>query len=212
MISKYRIKAPGGETKILLHACCAPCSSAIVEYLLANNVRPTLFYFNPNIYPHEEYEKRKAECIRHAQLLGLQFIDAENNSLSTELKSLTGFLNAQCSTLNSGHAAWLEAVRGLEGEPERGARCLQCFRLRLTATASFAAENGFKVFATTLASSRWKDLNQIQEAGEAAAASFPNLIFWAQNWRKGGLSERRNELIRTYGFYNQSYCGCEFSI
>ena len=174
-------------TEVLLHACCAPCSSAIVEYLLANGVRPTLFYYNPNIFPDSEYEKRKAECIRHTQMLGLPFVDADYD-----------------------HAKWLEAVKGLEGEPERGKRCLQCFKLRLTATAMYAVEKGFDVFATTLATSRWKNLEQIKEAGEAAAALFPNLVFWSRNWRKGGLSERRNELVRMYGFYNQSYCGCEF--
>ena len=185
---KSKIEAPGGETEILLHTCCAPCSSAIVECLLSHKLRPTLFYYNPNIFPETEYEKRKAECIRHAQMLRLPFVDADYD-----------------------HAKWLERIKGLEGEPECGARCLQCFQLRLKATALYAVENGFNVFTTTLSSSRWKDITQINEAGESAAALFPNLIFWAQNWRKGGLSERRNELVRKYGLYNQSYCGCEFS-
>ena len=179
---------PGGEREILLHTCCAPCSSAIVAFLLEQGLRPTLYFYNPNIYPDEEYAKRKAECIRHAKTMGLHFRDADYD-----------------------HAKWLEEVKGLEEEPERGKRCLLCFKIRLAATASYADENGFKVFATTLASSRWKDVAQIKEAGEAAAAFFPNLVFWAQNWRKGGLSELRKELINRYGFYNQSYCGCEFS-
>jgi predicted adenine nucleotide alpha hydrolase (AANH) superfamily ATPase len=183
-----KMEAPGGAEKILLHACCAPCSSAIVAYLLEHNIRPTLFYYNPNIDPAEEYEKRKAECIRHSRMLGLDFVDADY-----------------------AHAHWLKAVSGLESEPERGARCLQCFKERLVATAIYAHEHGFAVFATTLASSRWKSLAQISEAGAYAASLFPELSFWAQNWRKGGLSERRNELIRRYGFYNQTYCGCEFS-
>jgi len=186
---KNGIEVPFGERQVLLHICCAPCSSAIVECLLAKDVQPALYFYNPNIFPNDEYEKRKAECIRHAKTLNLNFIDADYE-----------------------HAKWLEAVKGLEGEPERGARCLRCFRLRLTATALYAVENGFKVFATTLASSRWKNLSQIQEAGETAAAMFPNLVFWAYNWRKGGLSERRNELVRIYGFYTQPFCGCEFSV
>ena len=189
MKTKFRIEAPHGESNLLLHTCCAPCSSAIVECLLANGVRPTLLYYNPNIFPDQEYEKRKAECIRHARMLGLPFVDADND-----------------------HATWLEAVKGMEDEPERGLRCLQCFKLRLMKTALYANDNGFKVFATTLATSRWKDLKQIEAAGQSAAALFPNLVFWAQNWRKGGLMERRNELIQAYGFYNQSYCGCEFSL
>ena len=185
---KSKIEVPDGVTEVLLHACCAPCSTAIVEWLLLNKVRPTLFYYNPNIYPEAEYEKRKAECIRHTQLLGLHFVDADYD-----------------------HIGWLEHVKGLEKEPERGTRCLQCFRLRLTATALYAVENGFKVFATTLSTSRWKNIEQINDAGESAAAMYPNLSFWAQNWRKGGLSERRNELVRKYALYNQLYCGCEFS-
>ena len=189
MCTKFKIEVPYGEKKVLLHTCCAPCSSAIVECLMANSVQPTLFYYNPNIFPVQEYEKRKAECIRHAQLLGLHFVDADYD-----------------------HDRWLEDIKGLENEPERGARCLQCFKQRLMATAIHADENGFKVFATTLATSRWKDLKQIEAAGASVAALFPNLVFWAQNWRKGGLLERRNELIHKYGFYNQSYCGCEFAL
>ena len=189
MSSNLKIEVPVGEHKILLHACCAPCSSAIVEHLMEYGVRPALFYYNPNIFPDEEYEKRKAECIRHTQMLGLDFIDADYD-----------------------HDKWLEDIKGLEEEPERGARCLLCFKKRLAATALYAHKHGYKVFSTTLATSRWKSMEQITEAGEYAAALFPDMIFWAQNWRKGGLSERRNELIRIYEFYNQPYCGCEYSI
>ena len=189
MHSNIEIEVPGGETEILLHACCAPCSSAIVECLMEHGLRPTLFYYNPNIFPNEEYEKRKAECIRHTQMLGLDFVDADYD-----------------------HGKWLDAVKGFEDEPERGARCLRCFKERLTATAIYAREHNFKVFTTTLATSRWKSLEQIFEAGMYAESLVSGVKFWNQNWRKGGLSERRNELVSTYGFYNQQYCGCEFSI
>lgn len=182
------IQIPDGCTEVLLHACCAPCSSAIVEWLLANGVRPTIFYFNPNIFPLEEYEIRKNESKRHAESLGLRWIDGDYD-----------------------HAAWLGAVRGLEGEPERGGRCSVCFRHRLTETAREAMRQHLPWFATTLASSRWKSLEQIKMAGQAAEDAVPGTHFWAQNWRKGGLQERRNELLREYGFYNQEYCGCEFS-
>jgi len=187
--SNLKIDVPGGETEILLHTCCAPCSSAIVECLVENGVRPTLFYYNPNIFPDEEYQRRKAESMRHAQVLGLDFVDADYN-----------------------HSKWLDAVRGLEHEPERGERCLVCFKERLSVAASYAHAHGFRVFATTLATSRWKSLEQISEAGEYAASFFSDVRFWSENWRKGGLSERRNELVRVYGFYNQNYCGCEFSM
>ena len=84
--------------------------------------------------------------------------------------------------------------------------------MRLTATATKARELGLKYFTTTLASSRWKSIEQIEKAGAEAEAAVPGTVFWAQNWRKGGLSDRRNQLLKEYGFYNQKYCGCEFSM
>lgn len=188
MKAKKGIEVPEGVERVLLHACCAPCSSAIVEWMLANGVRPTIYYFNPNIFPREEYETRKAESKRHAESLGIEWIDEDWD-----------------------HEGWLSGVRGQEGEPERGSRCETCFTLRLTAAAHKAVELGINWFTTTLASSRWKCLDQIERAGQAAEAAAPGSHFWAQNWRKGGLQERRNELLREYNFYNQLYCGCEFS-
>lgn len=177
------------QTKVLLHTCCAPCSSAIIEYLMRNGIRPTIYYCNPNIYPLEEYLIRKDECTRYAQALGLDIIDADYD-----------------------HEVWLEAVKGLENEPERGGRCMKCFKLRLLRTAQYAAENGFKVITTTLASSRWKSLEQINEAGSWACSQVPGTVWWDRNWRKGGLQERRLQIIKEYDFYNQLYCGCEYSI
>ena len=185
---RNEIVVPEGAEEVLLHACCAPCSSAIVEWMLAHGVRPVIFYFNPNIWPREEYEIRKEESKRHAESLGLRWIDGDYD-----------------------HERWLEAVKGLEGEPERGGRCLQCFTYRLTVAALQAKALGIQYFTTTLASSRWKRLDQIAEAGQHAQERVEGVTFWAQNWRKGGLQERRNELLRQYDFYNQQYCGCEFS-
>ena len=185
---KSHIQVPEGLEQVLLHACCAPCSSAIVEWMLAHGVRPTIYYYNPNIFPREEYEIRKAESKRHAESLGISWIDDDWN-----------------------HDAWLSCVRGLEGEPERGSRCQRCFDVRLMATACKAVELGIQWFTTTLASSRWKRLDQIEQAGRTAEAAVPGSRFWAQNWRKDGLQERRNQLLKAYAFYNQLYCGCEFS-
>ena len=182
------ILIPDGCHEVLLHACCAPCSSAIVEWLVQHDVRPTIFYYNPNIWPREEYNIRKNESKRHAESLGLRWIDGDYD-----------------------HDGWLNGVCGMEDEPERGRRCEQCFTLRLTAAARQAAELGLPYFATTLASSRWKSLEQIERAGLRAQQSVSGPVFWAQNWRKGGLQERRNQLLKAYGFYNQQYCGCEFS-
>lgn len=180
---------PGDARQVLLHTCCAPCSSAIIECLMQHGVRPTIYYCNPNIYPLEEYHIRKDECTRYAQALGLDIIDADYD-----------------------HEAWRCTVQGLEGEPERGGRCLQCFKLRLRDTARYAHEHGFPLITTTLASSRWKSLEQINEAGRYAVTPYPDVTWWDKNWRKGGLSERRIQIIKEYGFYNQQYCGCEFSM
>ena len=187
MKKESAIVIPEGCTKVLLHACCAPCSSAIVEWMLGHGIEPVIYYFNPNIYPLEEYEIRKNESKRHAESLGITWIDDDYD-----------------------HAAWRCAVTGLENEPERGRRCEACFYHRLLATAKKAQELGIAFIATTLASSRWKSLEQINAAGNAAALKY-GVSFWAQNWRKDGLQERRNALLKEYGFYNQLYCGCEFS-
>ena len=183
------IQKPEGISEVLLHACCAPCSSAIVEWMLANGVRPVIYYYNPNIWPREEYEIRKQESKRHAESLGLRWIDGDYN-----------------------HEAWLGDVCGLEKEPERGRRCERCFTVRLIAAARQAKKIGLKYFTTTLASSRWKSLEQIERAGHEAEQAVEGTAFWAQNWRKGGLYERRNQLLKEYDFYNQQYCGCEFSM
>ena len=202
-MKREAIVVPEGCREVLLHACCAPCSSAIVEWMLAHDVRPTIFYYNPNIFPREEYEIRKNESKRHAESLGIKWIDGDYD-----------------------HEHWLSGVCRLEGaldpegrfqnemakEPERGRRCEQCFALRMKAAAIKAKELGIQCFTTTLASSRWKSLEQINRAGHLAEQAVEGTTFWDQNWRKGGLQERRNLLLKEYGFYNQQYCGCEFSI
>ncbi|MCL1937494.1 MAG: epoxyqueuosine reductase QueH [Candidatus Azobacteroides sp.] len=174
---------------LLLHTCCAPCSAAVIEWLRGQGIYPTLFFFNPNIYPQNEYEIRKNELIRHALSLKMDYIEGDYR-----------------------HDIWQKSIRGLEDQPERGLRCLECFKMRLFATAHLAAEKGFSQIATTLASSRWKNLRQIAEAGHWAAAQFPNVQFLEKNWRKDGLSERRRILLQENDFYNQTYCGCEYSV
>ncbi|MCQ2165263.1 MAG: epoxyqueuosine reductase QueH [Bacteroidales bacterium] len=195
------LEVPGGAGKVLLHACCAPCSSAILECMLQHGITPVIFYSNSNIYPYEEYDHRRTECVRYAEKLGVEMVEDEYD-----------------------HDAWLQAVKGLEGEPERGGRCLQCFRFRLGRAAEYARTHGYTVLTTTLASSRWKNLAQIDCAGaEVCDSVSPGdrcipaqqgvpVTWWQQNWRKGGLQERRGEIIREMNFYNQLWCGCEFSI
>lgn len=191
----FTLDVPGGATRVLLHTCCAPCSGAIIECLLQHGVTPVIFFSNSNIFPEEEYLKRKAECTRFAQSQGLEIVDDDYD-----------------------HADWRGcAARGLENEPERGARCLACFGYRLQRAARYAREHGFTVLTTTLASSRWKDLAQVDAAGTRACdtvngAGGEPVVWWGMNWRKGGLQERRGQIIREQGFYNQQWCGCEYSL
>ena len=175
--------------KLLLHACCAPCSAPILEWLINNNIQPSIFYYNPNIYPENEYVIRRNEIERYCKKLNINFIEGDYN-----------------------HEEWLDAVKGLEDQPERGSRCLECFKLRMKKTAETADNLGFDTIASSLSSSRWKSLSQIDAAGNFAVEPFPSLTYLAKNWRKGGLQQRRNELLKINGFYNQLYCGCEFSM
>lgn len=184
---------PAGGSRLLLHSCCAPCSGAIIEALVANEIRPAVFFSNSNIVPLSEYELRRSELERYCRSLGVETVNDEYD-----------------------HRAWLDAVRGLEREPERGLRCLECFKFRLRRAARYACCNGYDVLTTSLASSRWKDLDQVNEAGITVCAEVSQmygkpLIWWGQNWRKGGLQPRRNEIIHEQNFYNQTFCGCEFS-
>lgn len=190
---------PNGEPLqgklILVHACCAPCSSAVLECLLQNGALPTVFYSNPNIYPKAEYDHRLEELRRYLAALNIPLVEDVWD-----------------------HDVWLEEVRGLEREPERGARCFRCFSLRLSRAVRYAANQGFQWVTSTLTSSRWKSIEQIGEAGRLQTCALASgderspVQFWNQNWRKGGLQQRRNELLKENGFYNQTYCGCEFSM
>lgn len=192
-----KLEIPDGADRLLLHSCCAPCSGAIIECLLDNGIRPTIFFSNSNIYSIGEYLKRRDEIVRYARLFDLEVIDDEYD-----------------------HGCWLSGggeITGcgnpeLRSLPERDRRCLQCFKFRLLRAARYASENGFGILTTTLASSRWKDLLQVEEAGNWACSQVESVKFWAQNWRKGGLQERRGQIIREQQFYNQNYCGCEFSL
>jgi predicted adenine nucleotide alpha hydrolase (AANH) superfamily ATPase len=172
---------------VLLHACCAPCSSAVIENMLTDSIIPVIYYYNPNIFPLEEYQRRRDECQRYAQLFNLDFIEGQYN-----------------------HDSWLASISNLENEPERGLRCRKCIALRLLLTAKRASEMGISEIASSLGSSRWKDCNQIAEGGRQAAQMF-SVTFFDKNWRTEELSRRRRILLMENQFYNQNYCGCEFS-
>jgi predicted adenine nucleotide alpha hydrolase (AANH) superfamily ATPase len=183
------LNMPVIDNKLLLHSCCAPCAGEIMDAVAASGIDTTIFFYNPNIHPKEEYEIRKNENIRYANKLGFDFVDADYDKEN-----------------------WFERVQGLENEPERGKRCTVCFDMRFERSALYAFENNFKVFATTLGISRWKDLNQINTSGLKAAKRYNELQFWDFNWRKQGGSARMLEISKQENFYKQEYCGCVYSL
>jgi epoxyqueuosine reductase len=180
---------PDGQNKVLLHSCCAPCSGEVMEAMLASKIDYTIFFDNPNIHPQKEYELRKDENVRFARQFGIPFIDADYDRDN-----------------------WFERARGMENEPERGARCTMCFDMRFERTALYAHENGFPVMTSSLGISRWKDMNQINGCGVRAAARYPGLTYWEYNWRKGGGAARMIETSKREHFYQQEYCGCVYSL
>ena len=183
------LNMPVMDNKLLLHSCCAPCAGEIMDAVAASGIDTTIFFYNPNIHPKEEYEIRKNENIRYANKLGFDFVDADYDKEN-----------------------WFERVQGLENEPERGKRCTVCFDMRFERSALYAFENNFKVFATTLGISRWKDLNQINTSGLKAAKRYNEVQFWDFNWRKQGGSARMLEISKQENFYKQEYCGCVYSL
>jgi predicted adenine nucleotide alpha hydrolase (AANH) superfamily ATPase len=180
---------PGGHRRVLLHSCCAPCSGEVMEAMTASGVDYTIYFYNPNIHPREEYELRKSENIRFAEKARVPFVDADYDTDN-----------------------WFARARGLEAEPERGARCTMCFDLRFERTALYAHEHGFPVITSCLGISRWKNMEQINGCGERAAAKYPGVAYWTHNWRKQGGAERMIDISKREQFYQQEYCGCIYSL
>ena len=183
------LTAPDHANRVLLHSCCAPCAGEVMEAIKASGIEQTVFFYNPNIHPKEEYELRKEENKRFCDKLNLPFIDADYDTEN-----------------------WFARTKGLEDEPERGPRCTVCFDMRFERTALYAYEHGFAVISSTLGISRWKDMNQINDCGVRAANHYPGVVYWTYNWRKQGGSQRMIELAREEAFYQQEYCGCVYSL
>ena len=174
-------------TKLLLHSCCAPCSSACLERL-KDVFDVTVLYYNPNIDEGTEYEKRKAEQIRFLQETGwAKFIDCDYDK-----------------------QAFVAMSQGLENEPERGKRCYNCYALRLEKTAKLAKENGFLWFCTTLSLSPHKNADWLNELGEKFASLY-GLHYLTSDFKKKGGYPRSLQLSEEYGLYRQNFCGCRFS-
>jgi len=191
-ISEYerpQLKLPGGHTKLLLHSCCAPCSGEVMEAIRVSGIEFAIYFYNPNIHPRDEYELRKTENIRFAEKHGIPFIDADYDSDN-----------------------WFARAKGMEWEPERGARCTMCFDMRFERTALYAHEHGYPVITSCLGISRWKNMEQINGSGERAAAHYPDLLYWTFNWRRQGGSARMLEISKEERFYMQEYCGCIYSL
>lgn len=183
-------KLNGRKATLLLHACCAPCSTASLEYL-AKYFDITLFFYNPNISSAEEFQKRLCELERFVKeapfAKGIKIISPEYN-----------------------HGEFLSAAAGLENAKEGGGRCEKCFRLRLNETARQAAGLGFEYFATTLTISPLKNAEKINLCGEDAAVA-GNVLYLPTDLKKRERYKRSIELSSEYGLYRQSFCGCEFS-
>lgn len=189
MSERECLTLPDGADRLLLHSCCAPCSGEVMEALLFSNINFSIFFYNPNIHPVQEYEIRKQENIAFAEKHGIPFIDADYDKDN-----------------------WFLRVKGLEWEPERGKRCTACFDMRFERTALYAHEHEFPVISSSLGISRWKDMNQINQSGIRAAERYPGMAYWTNNWRKGGGSERMYQIAKRENFYQQEYCGCVYSL
>ena len=180
---------------LLLHSCCGPCSSAVLERLVTR-FDVTLFFCNPNITDKEEYEKRKATQ--------LQFLEAFNKNLPEGAKPVA-FLEGSWNP-----ELFFKAVEGLEKEPERGVRCDVCFRLRLAESAAMAAAIGADLYTTTLSVSPHKQFPVLCRFGNEEGAAF-GIPFLEEDFKKKDGYKRSIELSRIHNLYRQNFCGCEFS-
>ncbi len=173
--------------KILLHSCCAPCSVHVIQELI-KEYKVTLFYFNPNIFPEEEYQKRLVEAKNYLEKNKVDLIVGEYN-----------------------YDLWLEQIKGYENEPEKGKRCHICYRYRLKKTAQKAKELGFDTFCSTLSISPHKDAKMINKIGLELSKEY-NISYLESDWKKQEGFKKACDISKEEGFYRQSYCGCEFSI
>jgi len=179
------------KSKILLHTCCAICGANLIK-LLKKDFLPYIFFYNPNIHPKTEYEKRKESAKKLAQIYNIPFIEGHYRPKE-----------------------WFKLTKGYENEPEGGKRCLICFKMRLLGAAKFAKDKKIKYFSTTLLTSPYKDEKIIGNIGKEIAKNFGEIKFLTLsdlkinktiNWQKTKI------LSKIYNFYHQKYCGCIFSM
>ena len=187
IIQKRGQKTP----RVLLHSCCGPCSSSVLEYI-TQYFDVTLLWYNPNLYPKEEFDRRFRTQVELIEKMGLA---DKVDILAEPWKS----------------EDYYRRVKGLENEPEGGKRCAECFRLRLLETARLAKHYGYDYFCTTLTLSRHKDAVLINTIGEEIAKAV-GVSWLPSDFKKRNGENRSIELSEQYGLYRQLYCGCEFSL
>lgn len=181
------IKNLKNKPKLLLHSCCAPCSSHVITYLY-NYFDITIFYYNPNISPYEEYLKRKEEQIR----------------------LIKNFKDVKILDCDYDNDLYNKIIEGLEKEPERGKRCTKCFNLRLEKTANTAKKNNFEYFGTTLTVSPYKNSKLLNEIGIELSNKY-NIKWLYSDFKKNDGYKKSIELSKKYDLYRQNYCGCIYS-
>lgn len=186
-MSRQGDQRAGVKPSLLLHVCCAPCSTRVID-LLRGAFEVTAFFYNPNIFPPAEYLRRAQEADRLCQRLGVGFIAGDYDA-----------------------HRWSQRMRGRERDHEGGAHCSVCFRIRLTKTSTVAEEGGFDYFATTLTISPHKDARAINRIGEKVVRG-RKTKFYPADFKKGDGFKKSCQLSRRYGLYRQDYCGCVFSL
>ncbi len=181
----------GTVPTLLLHSCCAPCSSYVLEYL-SQYFKITVFYYNPNIYPAEEFFKRAEEQQRFIGMLNTTY----------PISFIQGDFEDD---------EFYKTVKGLENEPEGGKRCFKCYRMRLEKSAQIAKKGGFDYFTTTLSISPLKNAQVLNETGLEIEKEY-GVKYLLSDFKKKNGYKRSCELSEEYGMYRQNYCGCVFSI
>ncbi|MGN1478517.1 MAG: epoxyqueuosine reductase QueH [Acutalibacteraceae bacterium] len=191
LLMERQLESLKGGERLLLHSCCGPCSSYVLD-VLTKHFDVTLLYYNPNIYPAEEYQKRLGEQLR----------------LIKEMPTERPVSYMACEY---DEGEFLQAAKGFEGEREGGARCEKCFRLRLKKTALEAQKNGFDYFTTTLSVSPHKNAQMLNQIGKGLEKEYGVKYLYADFKKKDGY-KKSVKLSEEYNLYRQDYCGCRFAL
>ena len=189
MMNKFNVNNEKIDSKILLHACCAPCALSPVPEFSASGIDYDVFFYNPNIFDETEHEKRLGEVKKISEIFKFRIFIQKDE-----------------------YSKFLIYIAGAENEPEGGARCAKCFEMRLTAAFEFAAAGGYKFVATTLSTSPHKNVALINSLGRKIAAGYNNVIRLIEfDFKKNNGYKNSIDYCKKYSIYRQNYCGCHFS-